>query len=48
MQNFNAAASHKRKQRDITKLMMSNYKVTPSAENPYDFKIEIEGLFYSF
>jgi hypothetical protein len=43
MQSYNPAVSHKRKERDITKLMMSNYKVVPSSESPYNFKIDIEG-----
>ncbi len=41
--NFNAAVAHKRKERDVMKLMMSDYKVTQNKENPYDFLVEFEG-----
>lgn len=44
MQAYNPAVSHKRKERDITKLMMSNYKVYTNNENPCNFKIEIKGF----
>lgn len=43
MGNFNAAVAHKRKERDVMKLLMSDYKVTQNKENPYDFLVEFHG-----
>jgi len=41
--NFNPAVAHKRKERDVMKLLMSDYKVIQSKENPYDFLVDFEG-----
>ncbi|CAD8152458.1 unnamed protein product (macronuclear) [Paramecium tetraurelia] len=43
MQSYNPAVSHKRKERDIAKLMMSNYHVEQCPQNPYNFKVNING-----
>ncbi|KAM3134996.1 hypothetical protein pb186bvf_012820 [Paramecium bursaria] len=40
---YNPAVSHKRKERDIAKLLMSNYHVESFPNNPYQFKITISG-----
>lgn len=40
---YNAAIAGKRKQRDIAKLLMSDYKVTQSKENKNDMLIEFPG-----
>lgn len=41
VQSYNAAASHKRKERDISKLLMANYKVITSEKFDFEFSIEI-------
>ena len=41
--NYNPAIAHKRKERDVMKLLMSDYKVSQSKENPYDFYVDFEG-----
>merc|ERR1711907_472216 len=41
--NFNAAVAHKRKERDLMKLLMSDYKVTQDKTNPYDFTVDFQG-----
>lgn len=41
--NYNPAVAHKRKERDVMKLLMSDYKVTQNKENPYDFVVDFEG-----
>jgi len=46
--NFNPALAHKRKEKDVMKLLMSDYKVTQSKDNPYDFIIEFMGPKSSF
>lgn len=40
--NFNAAVSEKRKEKDVVKLLMSDFKVTPSS-NPGDFIVLFKG-----
>jgi hypothetical protein len=35
--NFNPAFASKRRERDIMKLLMSDYKVTQNKDNPADF-----------
>lgn len=40
---FNAAVSEKRKEKDVVKLLMSDYKVTPSLTNPCDFTVLFKG-----
>lgn len=37
---FNAAVASKRKDRDIMKLMMSDYKVKRLDNNSYEFSVE--------
>jgi len=46
--NFNPALAHKRKEKDVMKLLMSDYKVTQSKDNPYDFIVEFVGPKASF
>jgi len=46
--SFNAAVAGKRKDRDIMKLKMSDYKVTISKDNPHDFCVEFDGPKTSF
>lgn len=41
--SYNTAVASKRKEKDVMKLMMSDYKVTRSAENPNDFVVEFPG-----
>jgi ubiquitin-conjugating enzyme E2 H len=41
--NFNPAVAHKRKERDVMKLLMSDYKVTQNKDNPYDFVVQFIG-----
>jgi len=41
--NFNLTIAHKRKERDVMKLLMSDYKVTQNKENPYDFSVQFTG-----
>lgn len=41
--NFNAALAHKRKERDVLKLLMSDYKVTQNKDKPYDFVVQFTG-----
>ncbi len=41
--NFNAALAHKRKEKDVMKLLMSDYTVNRSKENPYDFHVQFSG-----
>lgn len=41
--NYNSAIASKRKEKDVMKLMMSDYKVTRSQENPNDFMVEFNG-----
>ena len=43
MTSFNAAVSEKRKEKDVVKLLMSDYKVSPSALNPCDFVVFFKG-----
>lgn len=45
---FNAALASKRKEKDIAKLLMSDYKVIRSEENPNDFLVEFDGPKDSF
>ena len=45
---FNPAVAGKRKEKDIMKLMMSDYQVVRSQSNPYDFVIEFHGPKDSF
>lgn len=40
---FNPGVASKRREKDIMKLKMSNYKVTQSKDNPMDFLIEFPG-----
>jgi len=40
---YNPAIASKRKDRDIMKLLMSDYKVAVSKENPHDFCVEFDG-----
>ena len=40
---FNAAISQKRKQKDIMKLLMSDYKVTPNAQNSNELTVVFHG-----
>jgi len=40
---FNKMIAHKRKEKDVLKLLMSDYKVTQNKENPYDIVIEFHG-----
>jgi len=40
---FNPAIAHKRKEKDVMKLLMSDYKVTQSKQDPYDFTVEFDG-----
>ena len=37
LSNFNPAVAGKRRERDIMKLLMSDYQVTQNKENPVDF-----------
>ena len=41
--SFNAAVSEKRKEKDVVKLLMSDYKVVPTATNPCDFIVQFKG-----
>lgn len=41
--NYNSAIASKRKEKDVMKLMMSDYIVTRSQENPNDFMVEFNG-----
>jgi ubiquitin-conjugating enzyme E2 H len=41
--NYNSAVASKRKEKDIMKLMMSDYRVNRSNENPNDFVVEFSG-----
>lgn len=41
--NYNAAAASKRKEKDIMKLLISDYKVERNEENPNDFLVEFFG-----
>lgn len=41
--NFNRVVAHKRREKDVLKLLMSDYKVTQNKENPYEMVIEFEG-----
>ena len=43
MSQYNPAVALKRRERDIMKLLMSNYKVIQSKENPADFMVEFPG-----
>jgi ubiquitin-conjugating enzyme E2 H len=45
---FNPAVAHKRKERDVMKLLMSDYKVIQNKDNPYDFLVEFSGPPSSF
>jgi len=45
---FNPALAHKRKERDLTKLLMSDYQVTQNKENSYDFVVQFDGPKGSF
>ena len=40
---FNPAISEKRKEKDIVKLLMSDYKVITSPSNPHDFNVLFRG-----
>lgn len=40
---YNPVIATKRKERDIMRLLMSDYKVVQSPENPYDFNVEFHG-----
>lgn len=40
---FNRLIAHKRKEKDVLKLLMSDYKVTQNKENPFDMVIEFTG-----
>jgi len=40
---FNKMLAHKRKEKDVLKLLMSDFKVTQNKENPYDIVIEFHG-----
>lgn len=46
--NFNAAIASKRKEKDVMKLLMSDYKVERSSENPNDILVEFNGPKDSF
>ncbi len=46
--NYNAAVASKRKEKDIMKLLISDYKVQRSEENPNDFLVEFFGPKGSF
>jgi len=46
--NFNPALAHKRKERDLMKLLMSDYHVTQNKENSYDFVVQFAGPKDSF
>ena len=41
--NFNRVVAQKRREKDILKMLMSDYKVTQSKENPYDMVVEFHG-----
>ena len=43
MSSFNPAISGKRKEKDKIKLLMSDYKVTTSENDPYDFIVLFKG-----
>jgi len=45
---FNPAIAHKRKEKDVMKLLMSDYKVIQSKQDPYDFTVEFDGPKSSF
>ena len=45
---FNPAVAHKRRERDVMKLLMSDYKVVQSKESAYDFTVEFLGPVGSF
>lgn len=46
--NFNPAVAGKRKEKDVMKLLMSDYRVTRNQENPSDFVVEFQGPKDSF
>lgn len=46
--NYNSAVASKRKEKDVMKLLMSDYKVIRSNENPNDFTVEFPGPKDSF
>ena len=41
--NFNPAVAGKRRERDIMKLLMSDYQVTQNKENKADFIVKFTG-----
>jgi ubiquitin-conjugating enzyme E2 H len=41
--NYNPALAHKRKEKDLMKLLMSDYKVTQNKDNHFDFSVEFRG-----
>jgi ubiquitin-conjugating enzyme E2 H len=43
LSTFNPAIASKRKDRDIMKLLMSDYKVQTNKEKPHDFIVEFDG-----
>ena len=45
---FNPTVAHKRKERDVMKLLMSDYKVVQNKDNPYDFIVGFSGPSSSF
>lgn len=40
---FNPAIASKRKERDIMRLLMTNYKVQQNVDNPYEFTVDFHG-----
>lgn len=40
---YNRILAHKRKEKDVLKLLMSDYTVTQNKENPYEMVIEFMG-----
>lgn len=40
---FNKQISTLRKEKDVAKLLMSDYQVTQQSNNPYDFKVRFPG-----
>jgi len=43
LSTYNPAIAGKRRDRDIMKLLMSDYKVATSKDNPHDFGVEFDG-----
>lgn len=42
-ESYNPIIANKRKEKDIMRLLMSDYRVTQSPENPYDFLVDFHG-----